>query len=160
MFLNDPTSKQFDDYEWIRSLTEAQEITADVPEDSVLHDQQAVDPKKIGPFKWENSCGSMSRGGSSRSAKEKSQLSRQRCGGSELVPKAALRLSRHLSSALSGRVGRRIIDGTACQNQSRKKNCFGMIEWKAVREAASRFRPKYTAAHCGGGVDTSKLVSR
>ena len=31
-----PTSKQFDDDEWIRSLTEAQEITADVPEDSVL----------------------------------------------------------------------------------------------------------------------------
>ena len=49
MFLkkeNDPTSKQFDDDEWIRSLTEAQEITADVPEDSVTYDQQAVDPKK------------------------------------------------------------------------------------------------------------------
>ena len=26
------------------------------------------------------------------------------------------------------------------------KNCFGMIEWKAVREAASRFLPKHTAA--------------
>ena len=39
--------KQFDDDEWIRSLTEAQEITADVPEDSVLHDKQAVDPKKV-----------------------------------------------------------------------------------------------------------------
>ena len=41
MFLKkekDPTSKQFDDDEWIRSLTEAREITADVPEDSVLFD--------------------------------------------------------------------------------------------------------------------------
>ena len=26
------------------------------------------------------------------------------------------------------------------------KNCLGMIEWKAVREAASRFLPKHTAA--------------
>ena len=38
-----------------------------------------------------------------------------------------------------------------------KKNCFGMIEWKAVREGASRFLPK---ARCGGGVETLKLVSR
>ena len=27
-----------------------------------------------------------------------------------------------------------------------EKNCFGMIEWKAVREAALRFLPKHTAA--------------
>ena len=27
-----------------------------------------------------------------------------------------------------------------------EKNCFGMIEWKAVREAASRSLPKHTAA--------------
>ena len=49
MFLKkekDPTSKQFDDDEWIRSLTEAQEITADVPKDSVMFDQQVIDSKK------------------------------------------------------------------------------------------------------------------
>ena len=53
MFLKkekDPSSKQFDDDEWIRSLTEAQEITADVPEDSVSYDQQDVDPKKVRPI--------------------------------------------------------------------------------------------------------------
>ena len=44
----DPTSKQFDD-EWLRSLTEPQEVTTDVREDSVLYDQQAVDPKKGRP---------------------------------------------------------------------------------------------------------------
>ena len=27
-----------------------------------------------------------------------------------------------------------------------EKNCFGMIEWQAVREAAPRFLPKHTAA--------------
>ena len=43
----DPTSKQFDDDEWIRSLTEAQEATTDVPEDTVMYDQQDVDPEKV-----------------------------------------------------------------------------------------------------------------
>ena len=48
MFLKkekDPTTKLFDDDEWIRSLTEAQGIAADVPEENVTCDQQAVDPK-------------------------------------------------------------------------------------------------------------------
>ena len=47
MFLKkekDPISKQFDDDEWIRSLTEAQEATTDVPKDSVMYDQQEVYP--------------------------------------------------------------------------------------------------------------------
>ena len=40
----------FDDDEWIRSLTEVQEITADVPEESVRYDQQAIDSKKGRPI--------------------------------------------------------------------------------------------------------------
>ena len=53
MFLKkekDPTSKQFDDDEWIRSLTEAQEVTNDVPEDRVECHQQEVDPKRVRPI--------------------------------------------------------------------------------------------------------------
>ena len=46
----DSTSKQFDDDEWIRSLAEAQEVTTDVPEDSVMYDQQDVNPKKVRPI--------------------------------------------------------------------------------------------------------------
>ena len=42
----DPTTKQFDDDEWIRSLTEAQEVTADIQDDCVTHDWQDVDPWK------------------------------------------------------------------------------------------------------------------
>ena len=38
--------KIFDDDEWIRSLTEAQEITEDIPEERVAYDQEGVDPKK------------------------------------------------------------------------------------------------------------------
>ena len=49
----DPTSKQFDDDEWIRSLTEAQEVTTDVPEDSVMYDQQDVVPEKVRPIQME-----------------------------------------------------------------------------------------------------------
>ena len=94
MFLTkekDPTTKFFDDDERIRSLTEAHEITADVPEDSVMYDQQAVDPKRSGPFKWVNSCGNTSRGGSLRSVKVKLQPSRHRCESSELDSKVALK---------------------------------------------------------------------
>ena len=60
MFLKkekDPTTKQFENDEWIRSLAEAQEVTTDIPEDSVTYDQQDVDPRKFGPFRWESSCG-------------------------------------------------------------------------------------------------------
>ena len=46
----DPTTKEGDDDEWIRSLTDAQEATSDIPEDSVSHDQQDVDPKKVRPI--------------------------------------------------------------------------------------------------------------
>ena len=36
----------FDDVEWIRSLTEAQEVTSGIPEDSVTYEQQE-DPQKV-----------------------------------------------------------------------------------------------------------------
>ena len=57
----DPTTKLFDDEEWIRSLTEAQEISAHILEENVTYDR-----KQSSPFRWENSCGSMYREGSSR----------------------------------------------------------------------------------------------
>ena len=59
----DATSKQLDDDEWTRSLTEAQEATTDVPEDSVMYDQQDVGPRKFGPSRWDGSCGNPSREG-------------------------------------------------------------------------------------------------
>ena len=98
MFLKkekDPTSKQFDDDEWIRSLTEAQEITADVPEDSVMYDHQAVDPKKVPPIHmgellWK--C--VSRRLLALSEGEiKLQLSRQHCDSLKLDPKVVPRLA-------------------------------------------------------------------
>ena len=49
----DPTSKQFDDDEWIRSSTEAQEVITDVPEDSVMYELQDSDPKKARPIQME-----------------------------------------------------------------------------------------------------------
>ena len=46
----DPTTKTLDDDEWIRSLTEAQEITADIPEERITHDHSEVDPNKVRPI--------------------------------------------------------------------------------------------------------------
>ena len=39
--------KNIDDDEWIRSLTEAKAITADIPEEHITHDQSEVDSKKV-----------------------------------------------------------------------------------------------------------------
>ena len=38
------------------------------------------------------------------------------------------------------------LSGPLARNKVDEKNCFGMIEWNAVREVASRFLPKHTAA--------------
>ena len=64
---------QFDDDEWIRSLTEAQEVTNDVPEDSVTYDQQDVDPKKVRPNQMGEFLRNMSRGDFWHSVGEKLQ---------------------------------------------------------------------------------------
>ena len=45
----DPTSMQFDDDERIRLLAEAQDVTTDIPEDSVTYGQQAADHQKVRP---------------------------------------------------------------------------------------------------------------
>ena len=42
----DPITQKFEDDEWIRSLTEAQEIAADIPVDRLAHDQREADPEK------------------------------------------------------------------------------------------------------------------
>ena len=52
MFLKkeeEPTSKRFDDDEWIRSLTEAQEVTTDRGQRH--YDHQHLDPKKVRPWR-------------------------------------------------------------------------------------------------------------
>ena len=106
MFLKkDPTSKQFDDDEWIRSLTEEQEVTTDITADSVTYDQHDVDTKKVDPFRWESSFGSTSRGDSWHSVSDRSQPSRLRCGRSEWAPQVALRPwpSSTRSSSMDGR---------------------------------------------------------
>ena len=90
MFLKkekDTTTKIFDDDEWIRSLTEAQEITADILEERITYDQDEVDPKKLVPFKQWNFYATMSHGDSWHSVKEKSQFSRQQCDNSVLAPR-------------------------------------------------------------------------
>ena len=112
-----------------------------------MYDQQEVDlPKSSHPFRWESSCGSMSRGrllalregeiaALTTSTRQLGVGSR---GGAE-----ALAIFRQLfchewaEGSLTEPLARINVD---------EENCFGMFEWKAVREAASRFLPKHTAA--------------
>ena len=60
MFLkgeSEPTTRMVDDGAWVRSLTEAEAISADIPEVHVTHaaqggtsQDQDVDPKKVRPM--------------------------------------------------------------------------------------------------------------
>ena len=45
----DFTTETFDDDEWFRSLTEAQEIAADIPDERITYDQDGVDTQKVRP---------------------------------------------------------------------------------------------------------------
>ena len=139
-------SKQFDDDEWIRSLTEVQEVTTDVPEDSVTYEQHEVDLQKVRPFQKEEFLRkyvlrrlvALIEGEIAALTTSIPQIAVGPPGGAE-----ALAIFHHLlcdewmTGSLSGPLARIKVD---------EKNCFGMIEWQAVREAVSRFLPKHTAA--------------
>ena len=77
-----------------------------------------------------------------RSAKEKSQPSRQRCGSSELGPKAP----RPLPSSLCDEWAAGSQDEPLARIEVDEHFYFGMMGCRVVREAASRFFPKHTAA--------------
>ena len=148
MFLKkekDPISKQFDDDEWIRSLTEAQEITAGVPEDSVLYGQQEV-LQKVRPIPMGEFL--------------RKYVSRRLWALSEGEIAAFTTAVRQFGVGSQGGTGALAIfhqllyDEWAAESLTEPrarikvdaKNCFGMVEWRGVREAASRILPKHTAA--------------
>ena len=58
-------------------------------------------------------------------------------GSAEALTIHQLLFNEWTAGSLSGPLARIKVD---------EKNCFGMIEWKAVHEVASRFLPKHTAA--------------
>ena len=137
MFLNkekDPTSKQFDDDEWIRSLTEAQEVTADVPEECDLYDQQAVNPKKVRPTQM----GEFQRKYVSRRLLALSE--------GEIAALMTAMWQFGVGQVLHDEWASGSLNDALARIKVDEKNFFAMIEWKVVREAASRFLPKHTAA--------------
>ena len=69
----DPTSMQFDDDERIRLLAEAQDVTTDIPEDSVTYGQQAADHPKSSARSDGRVLAEMFRGDLWRSVREKLQ---------------------------------------------------------------------------------------
>ena len=105
----------------IRSLTEAQEITTDVPEDSFMYDQQEVDhPKKnrpiqMGAFLRKYVSGrlmALSEGAIATLTTSIRQIGVGTLGGAE---------AGHLSPAPLRRVDGRLTQRTAGQNQGRRK---------------------------------------
>ena len=145
----DSTSLQFRvrfDDEWTRSLTEAQAIITDVPEESVTHDQHEVDPKKVRPIQVEDflrKCVSWrlfarSKGEIAVLTTSMRQIGVGTPGGAEAL---AIYHQVFCDEWMTGSLG-----GPQARIKVDDRNCFGMIEWKAVREARSRFLPKHTAA--------------
>ena len=146
MFLKkakDPTSKQFDDDEWIRSLTEGEEITTDVAEDSVTCD---VDPKKVQPVQMgeflrkyvSRRLLALRKGEFAALTTAMRQIGVGSQGGAEALAIFHLLLyDECVAGSLSEPLARiKVVE----------KFCLGVIEWKAVREATSRFLSKHTAA--------------
>ena len=73
------------------------------------------------------------------------QLAQQRCGSSELAAKAEPRLTIFHQLFYDEWAAGSLIEALA-RIKVDEKNCFGMIEWKGVREAACRFLPEHTSA--------------
>ena len=147
-----PTTKQFDDDEWIASLTEAQETTADVPEDTCMTSKRR--PEKSSTHSNGRILAEVCLAAAPR--RVKSHYSRQRCGSSELAPEAVPRLSPSFISSTTVS-GPRIPGRAACKNQSRRKE---LLRNDSVGSSARSGVPVSSKAHCGGGVETSAHVSR
>ena len=141
----DPTTKWFDDDEWFRPLTEAQEVTADIPEEKVSRlTNIRVDPKKVRTTRM----GEFMRKYVSRRllALSKGEIAvlmtamRQLGAGSPDCAEALAIFHQPIhdewaSGSLNAPLARVKVD---------EKNCFGMIECKTVRKTAAHFFSKHT----------------
>ena len=144
MFLKkerDPTSKHFDDDEWIRTLEEAQEVAADIPEDRVSyeHPQESsahTNGRVLARLRLAATL-ALSEGELAALTTSLQQIRVGTPGGAEALAIFHLLYDERTTGSVGGPLARIKVD---------EKNCFGMIEWKAVREAASRFLPMHTAA--------------
>ena len=108
-------------------VTEAKAITADIPEERITHDVKWT-PKKFDLSRWKSflrpsDCW--------RSVKKKSRPSERQCAISHKL------------------IFDEVASGTLDTPQARIKvdetSCFGVIQWSAVRNAASSFHPKHAA---------------
>ena len=136
---------QFYDDEWIRSLTEVQEISADIPEDSVMYDRHEVDPKKVRPIQM----GEFLPKYIAALTTSMRQIGVGTQGGAEALANFhQLLYDEWITGSRNESLARIKVD---------EKNCFEIIEWRVVREAASRFLPKHTQQQQRGNIE---LVSR
>ena len=126
----------FDDDEWIRSLTEGQAITADIPTERITHDQSEVDSKK----------GSTHPDGR---ISDEIYVSRRLLALSEgeiaalTAPMRQLGVGSHEGAEVLATFHQLIFDewasGTPDTPLTRIKvdeKCFGLIQWSAVRRSS------------------------
>ena len=115
-------------------------------QERVTYDQQDVDPKKVRPIQMgeflqkhvSQRLLALSEGEIAAFTTSMWQIGVGTPGGAEaLAIFHQLLYDEWMTGTLSGPLARIKVD---------EKNCFGMIEWKAVREAASRILSKHTAA--------------
>ena len=109
----DPTTIIFDDDEWIRSLTEAQKIAADILEDRLTHDQCEADPRKVHPIQMGEFL--------------REHVSRRLQALSEGEIAASTAVMRQLGAGSQGVAVALAMSGRQAESKWMKK-CFGLIE--------------------------------
>ena len=97
------------------------------------------------PFRWVNSCGTVSPGDCQHSANEKSRPSRQQRSAEGLAIFHQLIYDEWASGSQVTPLAK---------DKADEKNCFGVIEWEAVRKAVSRLLPK------GGNTEPCPTLSK
>ena len=83
------STNTFDDDEWIPSLREAQEITADIEEDRLTHDRSEADPFKVRPIQMGQFLPKCVSRRLLPLSEGELQPSQQQCGSWEMALKAA-----------------------------------------------------------------------
>ena len=136
-------AKQFDDGGWVVSSTEVQETTTDVPEDSVLNDHQAVDPKKVRPTQMGDFL--------------RKYVSRRLLALSEVENAALTTAMRQLGVGSQGGAEALAIFPQLFCHEWAEGSLTGPLVRITVDEVASSFCSR---EHCGGGVEASELFSR
>ena len=134
----DPTTKMFDDDEWLRSLTEAQEISQ-----RIVSRTTRVKPtlKKVHPIQMAEFL----RQCVSRRLLETSKLSQQQCDNSVLAPREGLKHFSIFHQLIFDEWASGTFDTPLARIKVVEQLCVGMIEWVQCETWHVPFSQKHAA---------------